>query len=86
MNTGLRRGELLKLRWTSIDLDHALLTVEGGNAKSGQTHHVPLNEGAVSGWESWREQLVGRRPELLVEVVEGLLFYGVSAGDSGLCG
>src|SRR4030081_3966876 len=48
MNTGLRRGELLKLRWGSLDFNHQLLTVEGGDAKSRQTRHVALNEEAVS--------------------------------------
>jgi integrase-like protein len=48
MNTGLRRGEVLKLRWTSVDFNRRLLTVEGGNAKNRQTRHVPLNEEAVS--------------------------------------
>jgi integrase len=28
MNTGLRRGELLKLRWLSIDFGRRLLTVD----------------------------------------------------------
>ena len=59
MNTGLRRGELLKLRWISVDLDRRLLTVEGGNAKSRQTRHVPLNDEAVSVLTSWRGQSAG---------------------------
>ncbi len=37
MNTGLRRGEVLKLRWGSVDFNRRLLTVEGRNAKSRQT-------------------------------------------------
>lgn len=56
INTGLRRGELLKLRWSSIDFDRQLLTVEGPNAKSRQTRHVPLNDEAVSLLRNWREQ------------------------------
>jgi integrase len=56
MNTGLRRGELLKLRWSSIDFTRQLLTVEGVNAKTRQTRHVPLNEEALSVLECWREQ------------------------------
>lgn len=34
MNTGLRRGELLKLRRASVDFNRRLLTVESRNAKS----------------------------------------------------
>lgn len=56
MNTGLRRGEVLKLRWTSVDFNRRLITVEGSNAKNRQTHHVPLNEEAISAMQRWREQ------------------------------
>jgi integrase len=56
MNTGLRRGEALKLRWSSVDFNRRLLTVEGRNAKNRQTRHVPLNEEAVGVLRRWREQ------------------------------
>jgi integrase len=56
MNTGLRRGEALKLRWGSVDFDRRLLTVEGRDAKNRQTRHVPLNDEAVLVLRNWREQ------------------------------
>jgi integrase len=56
MNTGLRRGEVLKLRWACVDFDRQLLRVEGPTAKNRQTRHVPLNEEAVSVLRQWREQ------------------------------
>ena len=56
MNTGLRRGETLKLRWGSVDFNRQLLTVEGPNAKNRQIRHVALNEEAVSVLRLWREQ------------------------------
>ena len=56
MNTGLRRGETLKLRWASVDFGRRLLTVEGRNAKNRQTRHVPLNEEALSALRRWGEQ------------------------------
>ncbi|MGH9447146.1 MAG: tyrosine-type recombinase/integrase [Terriglobia bacterium] len=56
MNTGLRRGEVLKLCWNSVDFNRRLLTVEGRNAKNRQTRHVPLNEEALSVLRRWREQ------------------------------
>ena len=56
MNTGLRRGEVVKLRWGSLDLNRRLLTVEGRHAKNRQTRHAPLNDEAVSVLRNWREQ------------------------------
>jgi integrase len=55
-DTGLRRGEVLKLSWGSVDFNRRLLTIEGRNAKSRQTRHVPLNEEAMSVLRLWREQ------------------------------
>ena len=57
MNTERRRrGEVVKLRWGSVDFNRRLLTVEGRNAKNRQTRHVPLNDEAVSVLQNWREQ------------------------------
>jgi integrase len=56
MNTGLRRGEVVKLRWGSVDFNRRLPTVEGRNAKNRQTRHVPLNDEAVCVLRNWREQ------------------------------
>jgi integrase len=56
MNSGLRLGEMLKLRWKNVQLDRCWLTVEGLEAKSRQTRHVPLNAEAVNVLTQWREQ------------------------------
>jgi integrase len=56
MNTGLRRGELLALRWDCIDFNRRTLTVEGGTAKNRQTRHVFLNAEATRALTQWREQ------------------------------
>jgi integrase len=61
MNTGLRRGELLALRWESVDFGLQLVTVEGGTAKNRQTRHVPLNEAATRLLKQWQEQVGGKQ-------------------------
>jgi integrase len=56
MNTGLRRGELLKLQWTDIDQKGKMLTVRGETTKTGQTREVPLNAQALDTFKRWKEQ------------------------------
>ena len=43
--TGLRKNELLKLKWSSVDLARAELRIE--NTKNGRTHYLPLSKQAV---------------------------------------
>lgn len=57
MNTGLRKGELLSLRWENVDLENAFLTVLGSEAKSGKSRHVPLNNNAKEAFIKWRSDL-----------------------------
>lgn len=56
MNTGMRRGELLALRWTSVDMKGRQLTIEGSTAKAGQTRHIPLNAEALEVLKHWKAQ------------------------------
>lgn len=51
VNTGLRRGELLALRWSAVDLRARTLTVENGEsfqAKSGKDRIIPLSDEATA--------------------------------------
>ena len=54
LSTGLRRGELLQLRWRDLDLQRRMLTVRGEGAKTRQTRHVPLNSEATQVMKAWR--------------------------------
>jgi integrase len=54
LGTGLRFGELVRLRWSAIELRSRLLTVHGDTAKSGLTRHVPLNDEMVAVLSRWR--------------------------------
>ena len=49
----MRRGELFNLKWESISLGKASLTIEGANAKSGKTRHIPLNKEAMQVLKDW---------------------------------
>jgi len=54
MNTGMRRGEILQLRWSDINFPSSSLIVRGGNAKSGKGRHIPLNDKAKQALVDWR--------------------------------
>lgn len=56
MNTGLRMGEIRRLRWDWVELNRRWLTVDGAYAKTRQTRHVPLNVEACRVLTQWREQ------------------------------
>ncbi len=43
MHTGIRQGELFRMRWADLNLAEGLLTIHGPTAKSSQTRHIPLN-------------------------------------------
>lgn len=56
INTGMRRGELLQLRWAAVDMKGKQITVEGSTAKSQQTRHIPLNAEALEVLKHWKDQ------------------------------
>lgn len=48
LNTGCRRGELLKLTWDNVHIDNGYLTVLNSLSKNRKTIHKPLNDSAIS--------------------------------------
>jgi site-specific recombinase XerD len=58
LNTGLRLGEMYKLKWEDIKLEQRLVTVP--LSKNGEPRHVPLNSPALAALETLKGQkLVG---------------------------
>jgi len=57
LNTGIRRGSLLALRWS--DIQDGVLTVRAASSKSGKTIRIPLNKTAQEVLDKWRAQTKG---------------------------
>jgi len=55
MNTGLRKGELIKLAWSAVDLDGKRITIRAATSKGNKVRHVPLNQKALQPLDAWRE-------------------------------
>jgi integrase len=56
LNTGLRRGELLGLKWGAINFSGKVLSVTAETAKSGHTRRVPLNTEALLTLSAWHKR------------------------------
>jgi len=48
VSTGLRRGNVLGLRWCDIDLQRRQMILSGRVMKNGKVHSIPLSEAAMS--------------------------------------
>lgn len=59
LKTGMRRGELFALEWSSVNLDNRIITVTAETAKSRRTRHIPLNATAHAAIKAWRDQCPG---------------------------
>jgi integrase len=44
INTGMRKSELLALRWRDVDEDDKVITIRGVEAKNAQTRRVPISD------------------------------------------
>ena len=44
LNTGMRKSEILHLRWNDVDIKNKHLTIEASNSKSNRKRRIPLNK------------------------------------------
>ncbi len=56
INTGMRRSELMRLRWTSVDWKARTVTIEPWTTKVKRRRVLPLNDEALAVLKAWRRQ------------------------------
>ena len=61
LGTGLRQGELLKLRWRAVDFTAKVVTVTAETAKSRKVRHVPINAEVLQTLKAWKQE--GAKPD-----------------------
>jgi integrase len=66
INTGLRRSELLGLRWSQIDFVNWIIRVGESKTEAGRNREVPVNSRARAVVKLWAEQFPDRQPEHFV--------------------
>jgi len=57
LNTGMRRGELLDLKWSAVNFDLKTITVAGATTKTSDTRHIPMNKETFGVLEGWKKQV-----------------------------
>ena len=65
IETGLRRGELMSLRWSSVDLGRRQLRVDSLNSKTLKSRIVPLSSRAIATLAELRRNARGRISDLV---------------------
>jgi integrase len=72
--TGLRRGELLALKWSDVDFANRRLTVDESNSltglgdtKSAKAHYVPLSDKATEYLNGQKQQLIKENNPILFD-------------------
>ncbi|MEE4141806.1 site-specific integrase [Pseudomonas viridiflava] len=56
LKTGMRRGELFDLKWSSVNFDTKTITVTGDTTKTSNTRHIQMNTEVFTVLEEWKKQ------------------------------
>ena len=43
LNTGMRKGEILSLKWDNIDMNNGFILLDSGMTKNGERREIPIN-------------------------------------------
>jgi len=60
--TGMRKGEILGLKWSQVDFDHKVLRLETGTTKNKEGREVPLTSDLFGVLEKWWKETMEKHP------------------------
>jgi len=62
MVTGIRKAELVNMKFDDVDFDRCIVTVKAGTAKNHKTREIPLDDEMLATIAELREQAKSREP------------------------
>jgi integrase len=84
IETGLRRGEIQSLRWSSVDLNKRFLKVESRNSKTLRSRLVPLSQRAADVLAQLWQNSQRRDSALVFGEADFKRAFNGAASDAGL--
>jgi excisionase family DNA binding protein len=82
LNTGMRRGEILNLRWKQVDMERRMISVQ--QTKSGKNRLIPMND-VLFGEFSRLKTLLSRSEVVFANPRTGLPYTQVRKSFKGAC-
>ncbi len=68
LDSGMRRGEIFKLRWQDIDFDNNLIRIVGTHTKTERARIAPLSQRAKDELEKLKEITTGANPFPFIDI------------------
>jgi integrase len=62
--TGVRRGELLAIKWSQVDWEQGFITLNAEDTKSGYTRVIPILDGDMRTWLEWSRDHANGSPRV----------------------
>jgi integrase len=83
LNTGMRKGEILGLKWENIDLKHGFILLEQEDTKNGERREIPINAAVRSALQGVTRRL--DVPYVFYDQETKKPYQDVKKGFNGAC-
>lgn len=83
VNTGMRKSEILNLRWENIDQQNGFILLEQADTKNGERREIPINSSVRTALKSVKRRL--DIPYVFYDPDTGKPYQDVKKGFNGAC-